>query len=265
MAKRKLEGKNVLITGGGGRLGAALGREFAFSGANIALLDIDFGAAVVAADRIERNKSIGIEGDVTDPNSCIRALALAEEQLGPIDVLVNNASLSHHNTFEATPPEVLGRVMDVNFWGAVNCARLLLPGIIERRGAVVIISSIAGFAPWPGHSSEAASQHALYGLFGTLRSELRGSGVDIVIAAPSLTDPLNQPIGANADSIDRPQPQASGKTTPEDEAERIVWAVERRKQLVVLGARGKLHRYASVIAPEIYHRTTSQSIPADDD
>ena len=75
MPKRKLEGKNVVITGGGGGLGSALGYEFSLTGANVALLDVDYEATVLAADRISEGTALAIECDVTDPDACRSAIA----------------------------------------------------------------------------------------------------------------------------------------------------------------------------------------------
>ncbi len=262
MARRTLEGKNVIITGGGGGLGAALGKEFAFSGANVALLDINYGSAVVAADRIEQQSAIAVECDVTDPASCVSAMEMVEHHLGPPDVLVNNAGLSHRSAFAETDVDVLRRIMDINFWGAVHCTKTVLPVVTERRGAIVVISSVAGFAPRVGRTGYAASKHALHGLFGSLRSELHGTGVDVLIAVPSLIDTKlrHHTLDGDGSVAAHPQPRAGEMMSPEDAAERIVWAVERRKQTVVLGTVSKASRYLSAIAPTLSERMMTRSL-----
>lgn len=251
-----------MVTGGGGGLGAALGVEFAFSGANVSLLDIDYGAAVVAADRIERNTATAVECDVTDPDLVASAIERATEQLGPVDVLVNNAGLSHRSAFSETSLDVLHRIMDINFWGAVNCTKAVLPMLRERRGAIVVVSSTAGFAPLLGRTGYAASKHALHGLFTTLRTELRPEGVDVLIAAPSFVDTkLRQhTIGGDGEITAHPQSRVGRMMSPEDVAERIVWAVERRRQTLVLGGVGKLSRWLYAVAPSVYERMMARSL-----
>lgn len=259
--KRSLEGKNVVITGGGGGLGAALGREFGFAGANVALLDVDYEAAVLAADRIERGNATAIECDVTDFASCRNAIAIAEERLGPTDILVNNAGLSHRSPFAETDIDVIKRVMDTNFWGAVHCTKITLPSITERRGAIVVISSTAGYAPLLDRSGYAASKHALHGLFATLRTELPNS-VDLMIAAPSFVDTnlRHHTLGGDGSITDHPQSRLGTMASPEDVAERIVWGVERRRSTLVLGRVGLISRYLNALAPGIYERMMARSL-----
>lgn len=263
--KRSLEGKNVIITGGGGGLGAALGREFGFAGANAALLDIDYEAAVLAADRVERGTTIAVECDVTDFSSCREAVAMAEERLGPTDILVNNAGVSHHSTFAETDIDVIQRIMDVNFWGSVYCTKLTLPTISERRGAVIVISSTAGYAPLLGRSGYAASKHALHGLFGTLRTELRADHVDVLIAAPSFIDTnlRHHTLGGDGSLTDHPRSGVGRMMSPEDAAERIVWAVERRRQSLVLGNVGRFTRMLNALAPGVYERMMARSLESE--
>jgi NAD(P)-dependent dehydrogenase (short-subunit alcohol dehydrogenase family) len=267
VAKRKLEGKNVIITGGGGGLGAALGREFGFAGSNVALLDIDYEAAVLAADRVERGVATAVECDVTNLDSCAAAIATASERLGPIDILVNNAGRSHRSAFSETDLEVIHRIMDINFWGSVNCTRITLPTITERRGAIVVVSSTAGFAPLLGRTGYAASKHALHGFFGTLRSELSGTGVDVLIAAPSFIDTnlRHHTLGGDGEITDHPQSRVGNMASPADVAERIVWAVERRRQNLVIGNVGRVTRYLNALAPSVYERLMARSLRSEFD
>lgn len=262
MARRKLEGKNVIITGGGGGLGSALGREFSYAGARVALLDIDFGAAVVAADRVTTGPAVPVECDVTDRESCVAAVATAEEGNGPTDILVNNAGLAHRSPFAETDIEVLHRIMDINFWGSVYCTKATLPTITERRGVIVIISSTAGFAPLLDRTGYAASKHALHGLFGTLRTELSGTGVDVMIAAPSFIDTpfRDHTVGGDGAVTDHPQPGVGKSSSAEDVAERIVWGIERRRSTVVLGRVGIATRYLNALAPGTYERMMTKKL-----
>ncbi len=261
MAKRKIERKNVVITGGGGGLGAALGREFGFAGANVALLDIDYGAAVVAADRVERGTATAVECDVTSLESCVAAIATAEERIGPTDILVNNAGLSHRSAFAETDIDVIKRVMDINFWGSVYCTKVTLPTITERRGAIVVISSTAGFAPLLGRTGYAASKHALHGFFGTLRTEVPPE-VDVMIAAPSFIDTnlRNHTLGGDGAVTDHPQSRVGKMASPEDIAERIVWGLERRRSTLVLGNVGRVTRYLNALAPGVYERMMARKL-----
>jgi NAD(P)-dependent dehydrogenase (short-subunit alcohol dehydrogenase family) len=261
MAKRKIEGKNVVITGGGGGLGAALGREFGFAGANVALLDIDYGAAVVAADKVERGTATAVECDITSFENCAAAIATAEERIGPTDILVNNAGLSHRSAFAETDVDVIKRVMDINFWGSVYCTKVALPTITERRGAIVVISSTAGFAPLLGRTGYAASKHALHGLFGTLRTEVPKE-IDVMIAAPSFIDTnlRHHTLGGDGEVTAHPQSRVGKMDSADDIAERIVWGLERRRSTLVLGNVGRVTRYLNALAPGTYERMMAKKL-----
>ena len=260
--KRNLEGKTVVITGGGGGLGAALGREFGFSGCNVALLDIDSPAAVLAADRIERGTAIAVECDVTDLESCRQAIAVAGERLGPVDILVNNAGLAHRSAFAETDIEVIRRIMDINFWGSVHCTKIALPAITKRNGVIVVISSTAGYAPLLGRTGYAASKHALHGFFTTLRTEIAPSGANVLLAAPSFIDTnlRRHTLGGDGRITEHPQSRVGRMAQPEDVAERIVWAVERRRQNIVIGGVGRVSRYLNALAPSVYERLMARSL-----
>jgi len=256
-----------VVTGGGGGLGAALGREFAVAGGNVALLDIDHETAVLAADKIERGTAVAIECDVTDFDSCHQAFAAVAERLGPVDILVNNAGLSHRSAFAKTDLAVIRRVMDINFWGSVNCTKIALPQITERNGVVVVISSTAGYAPLLGRTGYAASKHALHGFFATLRTEVADAGVDVLIAAPSFvdTDFRHHALGGDGQITDHP-PSRSGKmASPGDVAERIVWAVERRRHNLVIGNVGRITRYLNALAPAVYERMMARKLRSEFD
>jgi short-subunit dehydrogenase len=151
--------------------------------------------------------------------------------------------------------------MDINFWGSVYCTKITLPTITERRGAIVVISSTAGFAPLLGRTGYAASKHALHGFFGTLRTEVPDD-VDVMIAAPSFIDTnlRNHTLGGDGEVTDHPQSRVGRMASPEDVAERIVWGVERRRSTLMVGNVGRLTRYLNALAPGTYERMMARSL-----
>lgn len=181
-------GKVVVVTGGAGGLGFALGRKFVLAGAHVALLDLDRDATRSAAKYLrasEKSKVLGIACDVTNPAACHQAMQAVIAEFGGIDLLINNAGIAHRSLLRDTDISVLHRVMDVNFFGAVHCTRAALPSICRRRGQIVAISSIAGFSPLFGRTGYSASKHALHGFFDSLRSEVEADGVGVSIICPA--------------------------------------------------------------------------------
>src|SRR5512134_690558 len=130
--RRSFNGATVLVTGAGGGLGRAIAQRFAEEGARVVAFDRDAeGLASLCADLESRNRRcLACPGDVTDPAACEAAVAAAVQRFGSLDVLVNNAGISHRSGFAGTELAVIRRVMDVNFFGSVNCAKAALPYIL---------------------------------------------------------------------------------------------------------------------------------------
>ncbi len=259
----RFQGKVVLITGAAGGIGAALCRAFGAEGATIALLDLP-GPRLEAAREALRGRGIEAEAfacDVCDEATCGEAIEAVVARLGGVDILVNNAGISHHGLFEETSPSVIKRVMAVNFFGAVHCTHAALPSLLERRGVVAALSSVAGFAPLLGRTGYAASKHALHGFFDSLREELHGRGVGVLLVCPAFTDTAidSRALGA---------PAAGSKAVvgrllrPEDVARAVVEAVARRRPEIHVGtvarASGLIHRLSPALYARLMRRRMAQ-------
>lgn len=250
--------QTVVITGAGGGIGHALAHRYARAGARIGLLDLD-------AERLEAmaRELGGAAGpvvaracDVTSWEDSRRAMGELRNHFGEIDVLINNAGITHVSPLAATDPAVIRRVMDVNFFGALHCTLAALPSLIQRRGRIVVMSSVAGFAPLAGRCGYSASKHALHGLFDSLRAEQATNGVSVTLVCPSF---VRTEIGSRALGGQSGQPPGRRFETgtplePEQVAEAVHRAVERRQRLLVLGAVGKLAYAATRLWPELYER-----------
>jgi NAD(P)-dependent dehydrogenase (short-subunit alcohol dehydrogenase family) len=167
----RLEGATVAITGGARGIGRATAVEFA-----------DRGASVVTGD-LEPHESPGlaVELDVTKPRSWAKFAKAA----GTIDVLVNNAGVMPSGRFLEQSRALVAAPMDINYWGAVNGLRAVLPGMIERgHGHVVNVASMAGKVAVAGLAPYCASKFAVVGLSASLREELP-PGVTCTTLLPS--------------------------------------------------------------------------------
>jgi NAD(P)-dependent dehydrogenase (short-subunit alcohol dehydrogenase family) len=260
----RLAGQVVVITGGAGGIGRALAAAFTAHGARVALLDVDAAALESAASELQPRPRT-VQCDVTDSASCARAIAAVVAEEGGVDVLVNNAGISHRSTFVDTSDEVLRRVMEVNFFGSVHCTRAALPSLLQRRGQVVVLSSVAGFAPLYGRTGYAASKHALHGFFDTLRAELAGTGVNVLLVCPSFIDtPLrrNATDGAGRSAGQAPVP-VGGLLTPAQVADAVVAGCRARSRQLVLGGVGRLSFWVSRFAPRAYEALMRRSQKAE--
>jgi NAD(P)-dependent dehydrogenase (short-subunit alcohol dehydrogenase family) len=254
MAEPKHPAQTVVITGGAGGLGAAMGLRFTTAGANVALLDLDLHAAQAAAAALGPN-ALGLACDVTDFEDCQRAFDAVRARFGPIDVLINNAGITQRSLFIDADVAVLDRVMRVNWLGSAHCTKAALPDLIARKGLVAGISSVAGYAPLVGRTGYAASKHAMHGFFDSLRTELASKGVQVLVVCPAYVDtPLSgnalnaegQPIGDGARAT------AGGYMTPTFVAERIYTAVQRRKRLIRISPVAHLAWWLTRLVPRLY-------------
>ncbi|MEP6465330.1 MAG: SDR family oxidoreductase, partial [Parafilimonas sp.] len=184
----------------------------------------------------------------------------AVNAFGTIDVLINNAGISMRALFSETDLETLHRVMDINFWGAVYCTKYALPYIMQTKGTVTGISSIAGYRGLPGRSGYSASKFALQGWLEALRTELLETGVNIMWVCPGYTKSNIRNAALNKNS----EPQGE---TPLDEnslmsakecAALILKAIEKRKRTLVITSQGKetilLNRFMPELADKMIYK-----------
>ena len=251
-----LAGKTVFISGAAGGLGRALVAAFAHAGANLALADLDPVALADLAASLSPAPALALPLDVTDEAACAQAVAQAVAHFGGVDVLVNNAGITHRSLFEDTRTEVLRRVMDVNLFGSVYLTRATLPGLKASRGQVVVISSVAGFSPLVGRTGYAASKHALHGFFESLRAELAPAGVNVLMVCPSFVrTPIEQNALSGAGEKTTGVKQYTGPVLePEDLAAQLVDAVKTRQRLLLPTRLSRLAWWLSRLWPARYER-----------
>jgi len=194
-----LEGKVALVTGAGRGIGKAIAERLASEGAKVAVADIDPATAAATAAEIGRG-AIAVTMDVTDGASVRDAVAETAKQLGPIDVLVNNAGWDKIEPFVKSQEETWDRVIAINLKGPIRCARAVLDSMIERRsGKIVSISSDAGRVGSSGEAVYSAAKAGVIGFGRTLAREVAryGINVNVVCPGPTNTPLLQETIGGN--------------------------------------------------------------------
>ncbi|MCC6074802.1 SDR family oxidoreductase [Pseudomonas sp. GCM10022188] len=251
--------KVVLITGGCAGIGRALAVRFAQAGARLVLLDLDQAALDSLAQHLAEHHNaqvLALRCDIADAAAVRAAVALAVERFGGIDVLVNNAGITHRSAFAETDLAVFERIMAVNYFGALHCTQAALPSLLARRGQLIVMSSLSGFAPMLNRSAYNASKHALHGLFDTLRLELAGSGVNVMLVCPGFTatDIRKRALVGDGSVISQPIPFVGKVSSPQDTAEAIFQAAVRRKRLLVHSNVNWLARLLARLAPRLFER-----------
>lgn len=258
-ASKVFQRKVVVVTGGCSGIGRALVLRMARAGARLAILDLD----PAALDSLVRHladhlnaEAIGLPCDVAEAEQVSRAIEQVLERFGGIDVLINNAGITHRSTFAETDLRVFQRVMAVNFFGALHCTKAALPSLLERQGQIIVLSSLSGFTPLLYRSAYNASKHALHGLFDTLRHEIKGSGVNVMLVCPGFTaTDLRKNALVGDGSVTRYPPLAIGKVAaPQDVAEAIYQGALRRRRLLVLSNVDWRARLLARYFPRLFER-----------
>ena len=184
---RGLREKTVIVTGGAGGIGSATCRRFAAEGARVAVFDIDGAAAARLADSLPGARAFAC--DITDHAGALAAVAAAEEALGPIHALVNNAGWDVFRLFKDSAPAEWRKLIDINLVGALNMHHAVLPGMVARRaGRIVNIASDAARVGSSGEAVYAACKAGLLGFSKTLAREHARQGITVNVVCPGPTD-----------------------------------------------------------------------------
>ena len=183
-----VKGRVVLVTGAGRGIGRAIALAFAREGARIALNGRTKKTLVDAQKEIKEAgaTSVVLPGDIADEGVVSRVVAAAEQQLGPVDVLVNNAGVYVSAPVEKMDTLVFDRILAVNLRGPFLTSRAVLPGMkARRRGHIVNIASTAGRRGFAGGGAYCASKFGLVGLSEAMMYEARTSDVRVSVVYPS--------------------------------------------------------------------------------
>ncbi|MBX2955967.1 MAG: SDR family oxidoreductase [Cyclobacteriaceae bacterium] len=239
-----MKDKVVVITGGSSGIGKALAHEFGRHGSKIVITGRNQHDLEEAVDELRREgiRAIGCHADVSIEDDNKR---MAEETIrtyGRIDVLINNAGISMRASFEEVQLDVIKKVMDINFYGAVYATRYCLPEIVKNKGSIIGISSIAGYRGLPGRAGYSASKFALNGFLEVLRTEYLHKGVHVLTACPGFTSTNIRMRALLADGREQKEsPREEDKEmSPQQCARYIYRATVKRKHILILTFEGKM-------------------------
>jgi NAD(P)-dependent dehydrogenase (short-subunit alcohol dehydrogenase family) len=180
-------GKSIVVTGASQGIGKALCLALAPQRPRLVLAARDAARLeeVAAACRAAGAETLVVATDVTSSDQCRRLVERTVEAFGGLDVLVNNAGASMMARFdEIADLAIYERLMQVNYLGCVYPTHFALPHLKKSRGQIVVMSSLAGLTGVPTRTGYAASKHAVFGFFDSLRIELEESGVSVTVVAP---------------------------------------------------------------------------------
>jgi len=254
----------VVVTGAAGGIGRALAARFGAAGARLALLDLDAAAVDDAAKALSERgvRALAIACDVTSRPACGEAIDAVRSQLGGVDVLINNAGITHLSRVAETDASVIERVMNVNFFGALHMTQAALPCLRESKGQIVVMSSVAGFAPLAGRAGYSASKHALHGLFESMRAEEAPHGVGVTMVCPSFVRTAigEHALGATMDLAPVARTEVGVPMEPDQLAGQVHRAVEWRRRMIVPGRVGKLSWALTRVWPARYEKLMARRV-----
>ena len=180
-----LSGKVVLITGGGSGIGASMVEHFAHQGAKVAFLDVAEDASMELVGKLAAYSPLFIHCDLTDISALQAAIHKAADDIGPIEVLVNNAANDQRHKWEDVTPEYWDRMMEVNLRHHFFAIQAVAPGMKSRgRGAIINLSSISWIIPNTGIPAYVTAKAGIVGLTRTMARELGTSGIRVNCVLP---------------------------------------------------------------------------------
>lgn len=188
-----LTGKVALITGAARGIGAETAKALAARGVRLVLTDVDQEPLDEVVAAVGEPDALGIVADVCDLDAMQQAVQQGVERFGGIDLVLANAGIASYGSVQTVDPATFRRVIDVNVNGVFHTVRAALPSVIDRKGYILVVSSLAAFAPAPGFAAYNASKAGVEHFASALRLEVKHHGVDVGSAHMSWIDtPLVQ-------------------------------------------------------------------------
>ncbi|HVG15226.1 MAG TPA: SDR family oxidoreductase [Chitinophagaceae bacterium] len=230
----------VWITGASSGIGEALVYAFALRGALLIIssrnkADLE---KVKENCKIPAEKIFVLPVDLSQPDLIAEKSGNAMAQWGRIDYVIHNAGIASRSLVQETEMKVFRMIMETNYFGTVAITRAVLPSMLRnKKGHFVVISSLSGKFGVPKLSAYAASKHALHGFFDSLRTEIAGKGIDISIIIPGFinTQIITRSVDGDGNVRGRNLDINEKGMSAEQCAQKIVAAVERKKQEIVIG------------------------------
>jgi len=256
----------ILITGASAGIGEALAFRLARQGARLALVarHADALDRVVGHCQEAGGQAISIAADVGHEQDCQRMVERTIEKFGGLDVLVNNAGISMWARFEEIQDlSLFEQIMRINYLGAVYSTYYALPHLKRSRGLIVAVSSLTGKTGVPTRTGYAASKHAMQGFFDSLRIELRGTGVDILVISPGFvaTDIRARALGSDGKAKgESPREESRDTMSVEECVRQMIRAMEKRQRELVMTSRGKMAQWLKLIAPHVVDNIAERAL-----
>ena len=261
----KFKDKVIVITGASEGIGRALSLSLSPQQPKLVLAARNQERLMQLKEAAEAKGSIClvVPVDVSEKTDCQNLIDKTISEFGRLDVLVNNAGRTMWTTLEEMEdPSIIEQLIRINYLGAAHCTYHALSHLIKSKGRIVGISSVAGLNGVPTRTAYAASKHAMFGFFDSLRIELNATGVTVTMVAPDfvLSEMHRRAFGKDGNPLGKSPLQEDKVMTADECAARIVKAMENRERLAILSSRAKLGRWVKLIAPDVVDQLALKAI-----
>ena len=261
--------KVAVITGASSGIGRALAIDLSQRGTKVVLgaRREDKLIEVVNTIKNDGGEAIYCVVDVTHEDLCQKLINTAIDRYGALDILVCNAGISMRANFIDVDLAVLHRLMNVNFWGAVYCTKHALPWLIQSKGSLVGVSSIAGIHGLPGRTGYSASKFALTGFLETIRIENLNNGLHVMIAVPGFTASSIRYRALTADGSEQGNtPRNENKMmSAETAAKLIAFGIRRKRKYLHLDLEGKAVSFVKKFTSSLLDRNFYRAMAKEPD
>jgi short-subunit dehydrogenase len=248
----ELRGTVGILTGASRGLGVHFAEALARKGVHLALAARSEQELKETESRLSRFgvRTVSIPTDVSKLEDLERLVETTTTELGPPDLLVNNAGIEQYAHYHQIDIDLIERILRVNIWAPEALTRLVLPGMVERRkGHVVNVASVAGKTAVPYNAIYSSSKHALVGFSWSLREEVKPYGVGVSVVCPGFV--AGAGMFADWSQGEKP-PTMSRSVAPEKVAAAVVTAVERDKaEIIVASGLAKTVDVTHAISPAL--------------
>jgi short-subunit dehydrogenase len=245
--------KVVVVTGGSEGIGKALIDALIPLGAKVSTCGRNQDKLYNLRVQYSNHLLHTMVADVSQYSECQNFINSTIDTFGGIDILINNAGVSMRALLKDVDVDVIRKVMDINFFGTVYCTKLSLNSILERKGTIVGISSIAGYRGLPGRSGYSASKFAVNGWLEAVRTEVMDDGVNVMWVCPGFTKSniRNAALNSKGKTQGESPLREASLMSPEKCARHILNAVAKRKRTLVLTFRGKQTVFINKFFPSL--------------
>lgn len=267
MAKPEFKDQVIVVTGASEGIGRALCLALAPQAPRLVLAArnrerLDSLAAELTALGSE---ALVVPTDVTSEPACQALIAAAVERFGQLDCLVCNAGGTMWTLLEEIEDSsIFERLVRLNYLSAAWCTYYALPHLkaSSAGGRIVGVASVAGLTGVPTRTAYAATKHAMFGFFDSLRVELRGSPVSVTMVAPDfvVTEIHRRALGADGEALGESPLQEGKVMTAEACARLMVRAMTRRQRLLLTSSRARFGRWFKLLAPGLVDRIAAKAI-----